>query len=56
VIALSFIVGYEIYGVGGAVVGTCLVVFLVALLDSVAVEERDPVPAPTTDPPLEAAT
>lgn len=40
VIVISFVVGYEVYGVGGSVVGSCVAVFLVALLDSVAIEER----------------
>lgn len=53
VVVISFVVGYELYGVGGAVVGTCLVVFLVAMLDSIAEEERDPIPAPPSAPALE---
>ncbi len=56
VIVISFVVGYELYGVGGAVVGTCLVVFLVALLDSVAEEERTPIPPPPSAPMLEEPT
>ncbi len=41
VIVISFVVGYEVYGVGGSVVGSCVAVFLVALLDSIAIEERE---------------
>ncbi len=53
VIVISFVVGYELYGVGGSVVGTCVTVFLAALLDSRAEEERLEVPAPASMP-LEA--
>lgn len=50
VIVISFVVGYELYGVGGSVVGTCVTVFLAALLDSIAQEEREEVPAPASMP------
>lgn len=40
VVVLSFLVGYELYGVGGSVVGVSLAVFVAALLDSLAEEER----------------
>lgn len=39
VIVISFIVGYEIYGVGGSVVAVSVAVFVAALLDSLAEEE-----------------
>ncbi len=48
VIVISFVVGYELYGVGGSVVGTCVTVFLAALLDSIAEEEREEVPVPAS--------
>lgn len=53
VIVISFVVGYELYGVGGSVVGTCVTVFLAALLDSIAQEEREEIPAPASMPTLE---
>lgn len=53
VIVISFVVGYELYGIGGSVVGTCVTVFLTALLDSLAQEEREEVPAPASMPMLE---
>lgn len=40
VIVISFLVGYEVYGIGGSVVGMSVAVFVAALLDSVAEEER----------------
>lgn len=57
VIVISFVVGYELYGVGGSVVGTCVTVFLAALLDSIAQEEREDVPTPASMPvePVEPA-
>lgn len=56
VIVISFVIGYELYGVGGSVVGTCVTVFLAALLDSIAEEEREDIPIPASmalDAPLE---
>lgn len=52
VIVISFIVGYELYGVGGSVVGMSLAVFVSALLDSIAEEEAgtEPIEAPATTP------
>jgi predicted PurR-regulated permease PerM len=55
VIVISFVIGYELYGVGGSVVGTCVTVFLAALLDSIATEEREEIPAPASMPTLEEA-
>lgn len=40
VIVLSFVVGYEVYGIGGSIVGMSIAVFVAALLDSLAEEER----------------
>lgn len=40
VIVISFLVGYEVYGVGGSIVGMSVAVFVAALLDSLAEEER----------------
>lgn len=54
VIVISFVVGYELYGVGGSVVGTCVTVFLAALLDSIAEEEREEVPVPASMAALDA--
>jgi predicted PurR-regulated permease PerM len=48
VIVISFVIGYELYGVGGSVVGTCVTVFLAALLDSIAEEEREDIPIPAS--------
>jgi predicted PurR-regulated permease PerM len=53
VIVISFVIGYELYGVGGSVVGTCVTVFLAALLDSIAEEEREEIPAPASMPGVE---
>lgn len=39
VIVISVLVGYELYGIGGSVVGMSLAVFVAALLDSIAEEE-----------------
>lgn len=56
VIVISFLVGYELYGVGGSVVGMALAVFAAALLDSIAEEDhgadldRAPPPGDGTDP------
>lgn len=50
VIVVSFLLGYEVYGVGGSVVGMSLAVFAAALLDSVAEDDAgataQPDPAP----------
>lgn len=40
VIVISFVLGYEVYGIGGSVVGMSMAVFVAALLDSLAEEER----------------
>lgn len=59
VIVISFIVGYELYGVGGSVVGMSIAVFTSALLDSIAEEDAadqaDPEErSPTASPASEA--
>ncbi len=52
VIVLSFLVGYELYGVGGSVVGMSVAVFGAAVLDAIAEEERSggEVEGPAPDP------
>lgn len=40
VIVISFVIGYEVYGIGGSIVGMSLAVFVAALLDSLAEEEQ----------------
>ena len=50
VIVISFILGYELYGVGGAVVGVALAVFAAAVADSVAEERAGPA-EPVPDAP-----
>jgi len=40
VIVISFLVGYELYGVGGSVVGMSVAVFVTAVLDAIAEEEQ----------------
>ncbi|QYG94085.1 AI-2E family transporter [Iamia sp. SCSIO 61187] len=55
-IVISFVVGYELYGVGGSVVGSCVTVFVAALLDSLAQEEREDVPIPASMTTLEETT
>ena len=50
VIVVSFLVGYELYGVGGSVVGVAVAVFAAAVLDAVAEEEAarpPPIDTPT---------
>ncbi len=56
VIVISFVIGYELYGVGGSVVGTCVTVFLAALLDSIAEEEREDIPVPASMSTLDGTT
>lgn len=41
VIVISFLVGYEVYGVGGSVVSMSVAVFVTAVLDAIAEEDRD---------------
>ncbi len=60
VIVLALIVGWELYGVGGSVVGVALTVFAVALVDALADEEaaaeRDAVdPSLPSLPPVPGA-
>ena len=55
-IVISFVVGYELYGVGGSVVGSCVTIFVAALLDSIAQEEREEVPIPASMTTLEETT
>lgn len=56
VIVISFVVGYEVYGIGGSVVGTSVAVFVAALLDALAEEERGPTTAAALPPPGGVAT
>lgn len=52
VIVISFLVGYEIYGVGGSVVGVSITVFVTAVLDAIAEEDRsiEAIEAPASTP------
>lgn len=52
VIVISFLVGYEVYGVGGSVVGMSVAVFVTAVLDAIAEEDRDidAIEAPASTP------
>lgn len=56
VIVLALIVGWELYGVGGSVVGVALTVFAVALVDAMADEERTATAAASDPDPLDEAS
>jgi len=50
-VVIAAVLGFELYGIGGAFYGAVLAVFAVALLDAASLSRRLAPPAPTDSPP-----